>query len=173
MRQCRLLLAPALGTLVLAACTSPTYTYGPASYATPPSTSPYQPVEIPLPRPSVSATPLGAPGAGVGSSGPGPLDAPLDPLPSGPGPSGTDPLNPPSLPPLDPLPGSPPPADPPAQVDPAPAAAPPSDPVTDLLLAPPSEQRDAPSAVVKKPSPPEANPLMGFRPMRGQTAPTP
>ena len=50
----------------------------------------------------------------------------------------------------------------------------PQDPVTDLLLTP-LPQRDAaraPAAATPKPPPP-ADPLMGFRPMRGQTAPAP
>ncbi len=157
--EMRRLWAPALGALTLAACTTgPVYTYGPASYATPPSLAPrYEPIPVPLPSPAVTATPLAAPGQG----------APTDLYAS--------PADPYALPPstFDPPAAPPPAADaPPAPPEPAAADPAPSDPVTDLLLMPQS-QRDTAPAVVKKPSPPEANPLMGFRPMRGQTAPTP
>lgn len=59
----------------------------------------------------------------------------------------------------------------PARADaPAPSS---QDPVTDLLLTP-LPQRDAASPVpVKPPAAAGQDPFMGFRPMRGQTRPTP
>ena len=149
-----------LTALLLSACTTgPAYTYGPASYATPPNMAPtYEPIPIPLP--AVTAIPLPAPGQ-AGPPALGPLDDPFARMPPA-----TDPFA--AAPRLEPEPQAEPPPTEPAPTEPPP----PSDPVTDLLLAPPS-QRDTAPAVVKKPTPPEANPLMGFRPMRGETAPIP
>jgi len=152
-------LLPVLGlaSAVAGCAIQPSYPYGPASYVP----APVAPLPPPQPYSSpVISGPLPAPGTFLPDRPPPPEPAPtLTPLePEGALPADIAPALT-SSPPLEPSAADTPP--------------PPSDPVTDVLLAPPAERSSAePPVLSKKPSPPEANPMMGFRPMRGQTPPS-